>query len=244
MSRKRCICEYDGSAYSGWQCQDGVPSVQEEIEKALLKLFGEEIRINSSGRTDAGVHALGQVFHFDSTVYRSPETVTRAVNSMIPRDIVILDTLDVPDSFDARKSAKNKTYLYRIINRPVRASLENGRAWYRRSYLDEKKLAELLVPLIGKHDFASFCVKKSLKENTVRTVNSITCNRIGDIIELHYNGNGFLHNMVRIITGTAVELCFTGGTAADMERIIAMKDREAAFMTAPACGLYLEKVNY
>ena len=243
--RKKCICEYDGSAYSGWQWQGNASSVQEKIEKALSTLYGgQEICVHCAGRTDARVHALGQVFHFDEPHEHASDTITSALNSLLPKDITILSTWDVGPDFHARKSAITKTYLYRILNRPVRPALERERAWHRRTPIISEKLEEILSPLLGKHDFASFCVTRSLKENTVRTILKISVRKKGDIIELRYTGDGFLHKMIRIITGTAVELTISGKEPQDMIRILQAGDRRQALVTAPAQGLFLEEVYY
>jgi tRNA pseudouridine38-40 synthase len=141
-------------------------------------------------------------------------------------------------------SAKNKTYKYVILNRDSRPALDHSRVWFRRAYLDDKLLMDLLTPLVGTHDFATFCVRKSLKQNTVRTINFIDVARENDYIYIKFNANGFLHNMIRIIVGTAVFLAYNIGESKDMERILLAKDRLRAFATAPPYGLYLEEVFY
>jgi tRNA pseudouridine38-40 synthase len=244
MFYKKCICEYDGSRYCGWQSQIGGGGVQQKIEGCLHKLYGTPVNIIGSGRTDAGVHALGQVFSFRSDIYRENKAVICALNDMLPRDIAILSSEDAPDGFHAQFDAKNKTYLYRILNRSTRTALEVGRVWFRRDKIDILNLNLILSTLAGTHDFTSFCVAESRKDNMERTINTLCAERDGEYIIIRINADGFLHNMVRIIVGTAVMLSIKGGGDADMLKILSARNRTAAGVTAPSCGLYLEKVNY
>jgi tRNA pseudouridine38-40 synthase len=244
MYYKKCVCEYNGSRYSGWQAQAGGKSIQQQIEGALNKLYSSPINIIGSGRTDAGVHALGQVFSFRSEIYRENKAVVCALNDTLPRDIGILSSEDAPEGFHAQFDAKDKTYLYKILNRTTRAALDTGRVWFRRDRIDLLRLNSLLSVLAGSHDFTSFCVAESRKENMIRTVNSISAEKSGDCILIRINANGFLHNMVRIIVGTAVTLTIKEKDEECLRKILAAKNRTAAGVTAPPCGLYLEKVNY
>jgi tRNA pseudouridine38-40 synthase len=245
MYRKKCLCEYDGTAYSGWQFQEGLVTIQDTIEKALSPLYGgEKITIMGSGRTDSGVHAMGQVFHYTTNIWRENRSVTNSLNSVLPRDIAIISTEDVPLDFHAQMSAISKTYKYVILNRDARAGLDNNRVWFRRSPIDVDLLRKLLEPLVGTHDFTTFCVRKSIKQNSVRTINFINVEKSGDYVIVRLNANGFLHNMIRIIMGTAVNMTFEGGTPEQMVKILAARDRLAALATAPPHGLYLEEVFY
>ncbi|MDR2401241.1 MAG: tRNA pseudouridine(38-40) synthase TruA [Deferribacteraceae bacterium] len=244
MYHKKCVCEYDGSRYSGWQSQIGGNSIQQKIEAALYKLYGEKINIIGSGRTDAGVHALGQVFSFRSEIYRENKAVVFALNTTLPRDIGILSSEDAPEGFHAQFDAKNKTYLYRILNRPARAALDADRVWFRWDNIDAARLNQLLSVLKGSYDFTSFCAAESIKENMVRTINALTAERSGEYINIRINADCFLHNMVRIIVGTAVMLTVKGEDESCMFKILSSKNRTAAGLTAPPYGLYLEKVNY
>ncbi|MDR2883879.1 MAG: tRNA pseudouridine(38-40) synthase TruA [Deferribacteraceae bacterium] len=244
LYRKKCTCEYNGSAYTGWQWQANGISIQEKIEDALKELHGEEITIMGSGRTDSGVHAIEQVFHYSTTMHRDNRSILHALNSKLPRDIAILSVEDAPEGFHAQRSAVSKTYKYVILNRGTRAALEDGRVWCRRDYIDVERLAAILAPLEGRHDFLSFCSKKSIKPNTVRTINSITVERDGDYIVTRLNANGFLHNMIRIIIGTAVGLVYENASPERMVEILEAKDRLKAGVTASPSGLYLERVYY
>lgn len=241
---KKCVCEYNGTNYSGWQFQNHAETIQQHIEASLAQLYGERVSIMGSGRTDSGVHALGQVFSYRAEKYRDNHSIICAMNSMLPKDIGILSVEDCPPEFNAQFSAVSKTYLYRILNRPTRAAIDAYRVWYRRDPIDVDLLRDIVQPLVGEHDFAAFCVAKSLKENTVRTINFINVERNGDYVELRLNATGFLHNMVRIIVGTAVGLTFDRATPADMVKILASLDRRRSGVTAPPQGLYLEKVYY
>ena len=244
MFYKKCLCEYNGARYSGWQYQDGYDTIQSRIETALEKLYNEKIRIAGAGRTDAGVHACGQVFSYSTVIDRPNHAIMCALNSMLPRDIAITAAQDVPQEFHAQFSAVSKTYCYIILNRQARAALEHERMWFRRVPIDIDLLSTMLKPLTGTHDFTSFCVKSSLKKNRVRTVNFINAVKTGDYIKIRINADGFLHNMVRIIVGSAVQLTLEGGTPVDMRAVLDARDRRAAYVTAPPHGLYLEEVFY
>lgn len=239
-----CLCEYIGTAYSGWQRQPNGTSIQGIIENVLSNVFNEQIKIAGSGRTDAGVHALGLVFSFKSIAYREPYAVTKALNCLLPKDIAVLNTVRAPDNFHAGKSAVSKTYVYKIINRPVPSAIYNDRALWIRTPIDVARLNEFLAFLVGKHDFASFCVKKTKKENSVRTVNFARANKDGDIIEIEINASGFLHNMVRIITGTCVSLTTKGENPDKIKEILSACDRRKAGVTAPPYGLYQKAIFY
>ncbi|MDR2869668.1 MAG: tRNA pseudouridine(38-40) synthase TruA [Deferribacteraceae bacterium] len=241
---KKCICEYNGTAYSGWQFQYGQSTVQGEIEAALKLLYGERISTVASGRTDAGVHALAQVFSFSTNIYRSNHAIAQALNSMLPRDIAILRAEDAEEGFNAQFCALHKTYKYMILNRQSRAALEYDRMWFRRDYIDVDRMNALLQVICGTHDFSAFCVAKSLKENCVRTVNFAEAHRDGEQITVRVNASGFLHNMVRIIVGTAVDFSIKKMTEADMKNMLDSRNRRRGGVTAPAQGLYLEEVFY
>jgi tRNA pseudouridine38-40 synthase len=244
MYYKKCVCEYEGSRYNGWQSQLTGRTVQQSIEKSLYKLYEAPVSIVGSGRTDSGVHALGQVFSYRSEKYRDNKAVVCALNDTLPNDIGIISAEDAPEGFHAQFDAVNKTYLYKILNRPVRAALDYGRVWFRRDDIDVSLLNDILSVLTGTHDFTSFCVAESIKDDMLRTVNFASAEKNGDYIRIRVNANGFLHNMVRIIVGTAVTLTIKGGGGADMRRILEARNRCAAGLTAPPYGLYLEKVYY
>ncbi len=239
-----CICEYLGTNYSGWQRQKNGKAIQEVIENLLNNIFREEIKIAGSGRTDAGVHALGQVFSFKSSTYREPNIITRALNGLLPRDIAIIDTKSVPLTFHAGKSVLSKTYLYKILNRPYPSALYYNRALWVRNEINLDLLNETLSLLHGRHDFASFCVSKTKKQNTNRTIFFAKAYRENDFINIEINASGFLHNMVRIITGTCLNIVTKGGKPEDIIDILNAKDRKKAGTTAVASGLYQKEVFY
>lgn len=239
-----CICEFMGTAYSGWQRQKNGKAIQEIIENVLAGIFAQDIKIAGSGRTDAGVHALGQVFSFKSTMYREPAVVTKALNGLLPKDIAILNTVSVPLDFHAGKSVRSKTYVYKILNRPYPSALHYNRALWVRAPIDMDMLNETLSYFTGRHDFASFCVGRTKKENSCRTIYFAKAEKHGDMIDLEINASGFLHNMVRIITGTCINIVTKGGKPEDVKSIMAALDRKKAGTTAPACGLYQKEVFY
>lgn len=239
-----CMCEYIGSNYSGWQRQKNGVAIQEVIEKYLSKIYNSEIKIVGSGRTDAGVHALGQVFSYRSSVYKEPNLILRALNGLLPKDISIIDAVSAPVDFHAGKSVLSKTYLYKILNRPYPSAHYYGRALWVQNPLNLDFLQETLSLIEGRHDFASFCVSKTKKLDTNRTIFFTKVYRENDFINIEINASGFLHNMVRIITGTCINLALKGGKPKDIINILNAKDRKAAGTTANAYGLYQKEVFY
>jgi tRNA pseudouridine38-40 synthase len=246
MRNIKLIIEYDGTNYRGWQVQPNVITIQGEIEKVIKKICGENIELNGSGRTDAGVHARGQVANFLTNSRIPPEKFAFALNAMLPRDIVIRTSEEVDRDFHARYSAKGKEYSYTIINSMFPSAIMRNFA-YNIDYcerLDIDKFKKAAEYFIGTHDFAGFMSMGSSIKSTVRTIYSIDTVVDKETIRIFYKGNGFLYNMVRIITGT---LIFAGvGKIAvdDISDIIKSKDRTRAGITAPPYGLYLDKVIY
>ncbi|HYE81820.1 MAG TPA: tRNA pseudouridine(38-40) synthase TruA [Clostridia bacterium] len=246
MRNIKLIIEYDGTNYCGWQVQENGPSVQAEIEKALKVITGENIRINGSGRTDAGVHARGQVANFTAISSIPQEKFAYALNSLLPRDIVIKDSAEVPMDFHARYSAVGKKYSYLIINSKFPSALLRNYA-YHINYcerLDIDRIEKAAEAFIGTYDFSGFMSTGSKIADTVRTIFELSVEKEKDLIRFNYKGNGFLYNMVRIITGT---LLYVGIGRIDPESIrdiILSKNRDRAGITVPACGLYLEEVYY
>lgn len=241
---KACVCQYDGTNYSGWQRQKNGRAVQEIMETALEKIYGEPIKIAGCGRTDAKVHSMGQVFSFRSNFYRESAAVIRGANAYLPADMAVTGALDVIHSFHAGKDAVSKTYLYKIINSPVPAPLYINRALWVRMGINEKSLGKILKAFEGKHDFASFCVKKTKKENTVRTVNFTKVTRKGQEVNIEINAGGFLHNMVRIIVGTSLKLLQKGEGPEKILEILKASDRREAGPTAPPYALYQKEAFY
>ncbi|MEI7027581.1 tRNA pseudouridine(38-40) synthase TruA [Paenibacillus sp. y28] len=254
MRNIRMVISYDGTAYYGFQSQPSGNTIQDKLEEAIKALTGEQVKIISSGRTDAGVHARAQVVNFFTA---SPIPVKRwcvALNSRLPRDIVILDAIEISDDFHARKSAKRKTYRYTINCSQVPDVFLGHMHCYHPRRLDWEQMRSALTYLIGEHDFTSFCTVSSLKENNVRTVYSATLTfepsnlgeyeKLSGLIHIDITGSGFLHNMVRIIVGTLIQIGEGRRNASDMQQILHARSRAAAGPTAIAQGLILWDVRY
>lgn len=242
--RIRLDIEYDGTAYSGWQRQKNAPSVQETLEAAVRSATGERVALHGSGRTDAGVHALGQVAHFDTRTRIPPEQVAFALNFYLPDDIRVLRSSEVPDSFHARFGATSKTYRYVYRNHAQRSAVFRNFCAHEPRLLDIGAMRRAAAHLEGEHDFRSFCARAEDEKGTVRTVSSIEIRREGPYVILDVTGNGFLHNMVRIMAGTLAQVGKGNLEADDMPAILEARDRRRAGPTAPASGLFLVGVRY
>lgn len=236
--------EYDGTGYHGWQSQKNALAIQDVIEGALKKITGEDIRLTGSGRTDAGVHALGQVANFHTSSSIPPEKFSYALNSHLPDDIVIKKSAEVSESFHSRYDAKGKKYRYIIFNYEFPSPLMRRREWHIRRPLDREAMKKSLKYLLGKHDFSAFMSSGSSAENTVRTVMAAELKDDGQRIIFEITADGFLYNMVRIIVGTLAKVGTGEMVPDEMQRIIESCDRERAGSTAPAWGLYLVEVYY
>lgn len=244
MRNIKLIIEYDGASYHGWQRQDNALSVQEVMEKAITRLTGVECSLNASGRTDVGVHAIGQVANFITQSTVPADRFSYAINSLLPVDIVVKKSEQVPMAFHSRFSAKGKKYKYIILNSPIRSALMRNRAYFVPEILDLDAMKEALQHFKGEHDFVAFMASGSSVKSTVRTVFDISLERDGDLIELKISGNGFLYNMVRIIAGTLVEVGKGKIKPSQIQTIIKARNRKMAGITAPAHGLYLVEVYY
>ncbi len=245
MQRYKCIVAYDGTVFAGYQVQPGKRTVQLEIEQALSKIHkGDSVRIAASGRTDAGVHARGQVVHFDSKLQIPGERFKKALNAMLPRDISILDASPVDMDFHARFTSVRKEYRYRISLSEERDPFLRDYAYHYPYPLNLEAMKEAAQYLKGTHDFTSFCSAKTEVVDKVRTVEEIIFNTSDDELVIQFIGNGFLYNMVRIMTGTLLEVGSGKKAPAEMETILAARDRIQAGKTAPGHGLYLWKVDY
>lgn len=243
--------EYDGTNFSGWQLQTpDKRTVQGEIEKALLKIFKKEIRINGSGRTDAGVHARGQVanFKFDSPM--KPDEIIRALNGNLPDDVSILSAKKVSASFHAQHSAKRKTYCYSIFNRPTRPTIDKNFVLHVPYKINLSAMRKSAKILIGKHNFISFTATDTSKrgklatKNTTRTVYALDIHKKNDLITIKITANGFLYKMVRNIVGTLLDVGTGLIKQGSVREILQAKSRVAARETAPARGLTLLNVVY
>lgn len=245
MRNIRLALEYDGTNYSGWQIQSELPTVQGTVTEALEKLTGTEVKLYGSSRTDAGVHAFGYVANFltDSTI--PVEGIRRGLNSMLPEDIVVKAATEAEPGFDARRHAKSKTYLYKVLNRGFRSALMQRYSWFVFKKLDIERMREAAARMTGERDFTSFHAVDSDAKHSVREVTSIRITEKGDgLIEFEVKGRSFLRHMVRIMVGTLVTVGTGRLTPDDVEDIIEARDRCAAPMTAPPQGLFLMEVEY
>ncbi|MEO5373548.1 MAG: tRNA pseudouridine(38-40) synthase TruA [Alphaproteobacteria bacterium] len=255
MPRYRLLIEYDGTPFVGWQRQDNGPSVQEALEDAAVALCGgatattaigdRAIAVHAAGRTDAGVHALGQVGHVDLPREYSARSVRDALNARLrPRPIAVLEAVPVNDDFHARFSAIERTYLYRIVNRRAPTALDQNRAWWVPGHLDAEAMHEAAQVLIGRHDFTSFRASECQANSPIRTLDQLDIVRHGDEIRVTARARSFLHHQVRNLVGTLRRVGEGKWTAADLRQALDARDRRAAGQTAPACGLYLVAVGY
>lgn len=243
MRNIKLIIEYNGKNYKGWQKQPTEISIQEVIEKAIFKITREEVKLNGSGRTDRGVHALGQVASFYTNSRIEGSKFKNALNSVLPKDIAIRESEEVDKDFHARYSAKGKTYKYIIYNDKTRSPIHSEFSYHVPYDLDMNKFIQNTKKLIGTFDFTSFTSKGTSIENKVRTIYDIEIDQKDNLIEITYTGNGFLYNMIRIMTGTIVDIS-RGKINNDILDILKAKDRNKAGTTAPPQGLYLVKVYY
>ncbi len=245
MKRIKLKLEYDGTNFAGYQVQPEKRTVEGELEKALRSVFNEDVKTFASGRTDAGVHAMGQVVHFDMPKEIKNKHLDDSLNFYLPSDIRVVSFEEVDASFDARFSPKKKTYGYKFYLSRCERPLLRNRALRVNDNIDIEKMNEGAKYLLGEHDFTSFVARKSGKTNFVRTIYSAKVVSLGDNeYMLTISGNGFLYNMVRIIMGT---LLFVGQgriSPAEVKDIVDAKDRKRAGKTAPPYGLYLLDVTY
>ncbi len=245
MSRRILLTiEYDGTNYSGWQIQKNGPSIQEEIEKALFRLEKRPVRVTGAGRTDAGVHALGQRAHFDTQSNIPVEKYPFALNALLPYDISVSNAAEAPLSLNARFSALSKLYTYRIYNRAQRSALKERFFCHVPLELDIIKMREAAAIIEGEHDFTAFSSSGGTHKSPVRTIYSIDLTKNEYDITLRVSGSGFLYNMVRIIAGTIIETGCGKITKSAIERAFLTGDRRLLGATAPAKGLELTSVFY
>ncbi len=245
MRHIRLVVEYDGTHLSGWQRQDNAPTVQQHIEEALAKLLTHETRISGASRTDAGVHARGQVatFHTERTI--PLHGIRRGLNSMLPDAIAIRDVAEVGADFHPRFSATGKHYRYTLYRGVNRSPLWRYRAWHHPEALDVAAMRVGAAALCGVHDFAAFRAAGCSAPTTVRRLESVDLTELPeDLLVVDVRGNAFLRNMVRILVGTLVDIGTARLDAAQVSEIIASKDRTRAGLTAPARGLELVEVRY
>jgi len=241
----RLVLEYDGAGFDGWQIQAaGSRTVQGELEHAVARICGERARVMGSGRTDAGVHAEGQVASVCLDTELPVLKLRRALNGVLPEDIVVLDLQTAPDNFDARRNATSKLYRYGIWNGPQRSPLRAPRALRLERPLDLAALRRAAGDLVGVHDFASFQAAGSQVKTSVRELLRVdVLGRSGAAVDLFFEGTGFLRHMVRILVGTLIQVGSQRREAGSMPEVLASRDRSQAGPTAPAYGLTLVSVN-
>ncbi len=241
---KAVLC-YDGARYRGWQKQGNTANtIQSRVEQTLSRILGQPIEAAGSGRTDAGTHALGQVISFRAQTDLSAEELLRQLRAALPRDIGAVSLADAPPRFHARLSAAGKRYRYRIWNADAPCVFERNYVWIVPDELDIQAMRAAANLLTGTHDYAAFCTQHSKKKSTVRTVTEIAITREGCEVRLDFTGDGFLYNMVRILTGTLVQVGRGERTPEDAARALSSLDRAQAGPTAPAQGLCLMEVFY
>jgi tRNA pseudouridine38-40 synthase len=244
MPRIALGIEYDGSAFAGWQQQAHARSVQAELERALSGVAGHELSLTAAGRTDAGVHALMQVAHFDTTAARPQHAWALGGTAASAEDVTVLWAREVPEDFHARHAALSRTYVYRILNRPLRPALDRLRVCWVRRPLDAGSMQRAAQCLLGERDFSSFRAAECQSSTPMRRVIDIAVERRGDVVEITVRANAFLHHMVRNLAGS---LLLVGGgdrPEAWLAVVLAARDRTRAGPTAPPQGLYFAGVEY
>lgn len=244
MKNVKLTIEYNGTEFSGWQRQKNGISVEEVVDTAIKKLLKEDIKLYGSSRTDAGVHARGQVANFKTVSNIPAERYTGALNGLLPDGVVIVNSEEVPMEFHSRYDSRGKIYSYSILNRKIRPAYMSDYVAFIPYDLDFDKMINASKGFLGKHDFAAFRSKGGSVKTTVRTINSLTLERDGSMIQMMIDGDAFLYNMVRIIAGTLVDIGRGRLKADSIPDIILSLDRERAGKTAPAHGLCLEKIYY
>lgn len=244
MARYKLTICYDGSDYFGFQRQNGLPSVQQKLEEALSTRFQKPIAVHPSGRTDAGVHAIAQVVHFDVDIDVNTHNFGYSINTLLPKDIAVTSCEKVGDDFHAQFGAKRKTYLYKICLCKIHSPLK--RKYFHICFydLDVAKMQDACKYFEGEHDFRAFMLADEEKQNTVRTIYALRVESIGDEVHIRVTGNGFLHNMVRIIAGTLVDVGRGRIAPEDISKIIESKRHVGTGKTLDPQGLYLESVEY
>jgi tRNA pseudouridine38-40 synthase len=236
--------EYDGRAYSGWQFQPGLHTVQDEVQRALSRVADASIEIVCAGRTDAGVHAGGQVIHFDSDANRGERAWRLGGNTYLPNDVSLLWVREMPGHFHARFSATARSYRYFILNRESRPGLVSGRATWERRPLDATLMNDCAQVLVGEHDFSAFRAIECQAKSPVRRVEHIAVTREADWLRLDITANAFLHHMVRNITGLLIAVGQGDSPPSRVSTVLASRDRKTSAATAPPDGLYLAQVRY
>lgn len=238
-----CI-EYQGTHYCGWQRQKHCDSVQQQVERALSEIADEPIDLHCAGRTDTGVHALGQVVHFETSSERPVKAWVRGANTKLPGDVRVAWAKPVNNEFHARFSAFARQYRYVIFNRSVHSAVLHNRVTWEPYPIDEARMHEAAQSLIGEQDFSAFRASQCQAEHAMREVQSVEVSRRGDMVFIDIKANAFLHHMVRNIAGTLIEIGKGHQSPQWVAELLVMKDRTKAAPTAPACGLYFVNAFY
>ncbi len=244
MRNIKLVIEYDGKSFNGWQKQPNKLNIQGEIEKAIEEITGEKIDLIASGRTDAGVHSLGQVANFKTNSTIDVEKIPYAINSKLKKSIVIKSAEEVPERFHSRYSVHSKTYRYTINNSKFGTALYRDMEYHFPIELDEKKMQKAAKFFEGEHDFKAFKASGTSSKSSVRTIYKATVERKEDRVIIELTGNGFLYNMVRIIAGTLIDVGIGKIKPEEVKEIIEKKERKNAGKTLPARGLCLLEVDY
>ncbi|MGD1880225.1 MAG: tRNA pseudouridine(38-40) synthase TruA [Kiloniellaceae bacterium] len=245
MTRYKIVIEYDGTDFVGWQRQGNGPSVQAALEEAVHHFCGETVVVEGAGRTDSGVHARGQVAHFDIAKETDADTVMKAVNFHLkPALVAVLGAEAVTEDFHARFSANRRAYLYRIVNRRAPLALDRGLAWFVPQPLDAEAMHAAAQVLVGHHDFTSFRATECQAKSPVKTLDVLSVARSGELIEVRAEARSFLHHQVRNFVGSLKLVGEGKWKAVDLRKALEARDRAAAGPTAPAVGLYLTEVGY
>lgn len=245
MRNFKIVIQYEGTKYQGWQRQESTGNtIQGKFEAILSKMTGSKVQIDGSGRTDAGVHAYGQVANFKINTHMSAQEILEYINRYLPEDIGVIEIREMPERFHSRLNAVGKTYRYRIWNSDLPCVFDRRYVYEFPQKLDIEAMRRAAAYCIGRHDFKAFTSNKKSKKSTVRTIESIEIQQSGPEIVITYKGDGFLYHMVRILTGTLIEVGQGTRCVEEMERLIASGTREMAGALAPAKGLALMEVRY
>ena len=244
MQNKKIIVEYDGTGYCGWQVQPNGRSIQATLERAISTFFGAATRITGSGRTDAGVHALGQVANFFVEKDAEAHRILRGLNALTPPDIAVREIDSVGESFDARRDARSRVYEYHILNRPTASPFFIHRAWHIHDSLDQRAMKEAVECLVGEHDYSSFRAAGCEAIHPIRRVYRTSWEQRGELLVFSIEATAFLRHMVRNIIGTVVEVGRGSRSPQSCVDLLQARDRTQAGPTAPPHGLYLCEVKY
>ena len=245
MRNFRIVLQYEGTKYQGWQKQERTENtIQGKLEKILSKMVGEPVEIHGAGRTDAGVHAKGQVANFKAKTDMTESQIMQYLNQYLPEDIAVISVKEAGERFHARLNAAGKIYQYRILNSEITNVFERRYTHKEVVDLDITKMRKAAEVLVGTHDFKAFTSTKKSKKSTVRTIESISIEKVGDEIQITYKGDGFLYHMVRILSGTLIEVGKNERSVKSVEEALKSLIRENAGFMAPAKGLTLIEVLY